>query len=519
MSKFDLSDDRNVTIIGSGAAGGTLADVLTAAGVSVILLEAGREITPDEFVRDEWAGAEMFAWSDERRSSGSWRLGRDYPTRPVWHSKALGGTSMEWMGVCLRFRDHEFRPRETYGDVAGADLIDWPISPEDLAPYYDEAERRMMVAGLNGLPQHPPSRQWRLFEKGAAAAGYNDIIRSPLAMLAEQHGDRGPNTQDGFTLHGDRSKSKWSTSYVEIPRALATGRLDLRTKCRATEIETDTTGRVSAVIYVDEQGQRRRQATRFAIVAGNSIESPRLLLASRSGRNPNGLANGSDMVGRCYMRHVMGSVWSIFDKPVFMNRGEAMTGLVCDTVAHDPARGFAAGYYLQLNAISLPAVATALEPALWGRDLTYALERYASMSGVIVMGEDLPVKSNRITLAEGTMDRFGVPLANVHSDEHPNDTKMRNHAYKAMTALHAAAGAERSYETPPFPSTHNLGTLRMSQRPEEGVVNQWGIAHEVKNLMVAGGPIFTSSAAANPTLTIVALALRQAEAILTQLKH
>jgi len=208
----------------------------------------------------------------------------------------------------------------------------------------------------------------------------------------------------------------------------------------------------------------------------------------------------------------------VFDEPVHMNRGEPMVGLVADEVRHDPSRGFVAGYYIETNAMSLPAMAVLLDPGLWGRDLASALENYACVAGMIAVGEDLPQRSNRITLMESELDGFGVPVARVHYDDHANDIRMRGHSYQKMTALHNAAGALRNYCSPPFPATHNLGTVRMSARAEDGVVNGWGIAHEVPNLMVAGGPLFPTSAAANPTLTIVALALRQAEYLVTALR-
>lgn len=517
MAEYDRNDDQVVVVIGSGAAGGTLANSLCQAGIDVVLLESGPAVSPDEFIRDEWAGNDLLGWSEPRLATGSWAMDANYPGQPVWHSEAVGGTSLQWLGFSLRLLPEEMRAHSTYGAIDGASLIDWPVSPEELAPYYDKAETVMAVSGTNGLGHNPMSANTRRLADGAKAVGYTQFGPSPLAIVAEEHDGRGPSMQDGFTIQGDRSRAKWATTYIEIPAALATGRLDLRPNCRATLIEADG-DTVRAVLYRDADGNLIRQATRFAVIAANSIESPRLLLASANNAHPNGLANSSDMVGRCYMRHMMGTVWSAFDEPVHMNRGESMTGFVTDELRHNPARGFSGGYYIEQNAISLPAMAKLLGPQLWGRDLTYALERYANMGGLIAIGEDLPQPSNRVTLASDRLDAFGVPLASIHYDDHPNDTAMRNHAYDAMEAIHRAAGANRCYRSPPFPATHNLGTVRMSSRPEDGVVDGLGIAHEVKNLMVSGGPIFPTSGAANPTMTIVALALRQADHLVERLK-
>lgn len=516
---FDGSDDRLVVVIGSGAAGATIAYELCAAGINVVLLEAGDAVDADDFIQDEWSGDEKLVWNDERAAGGSWRVGRDHPKSPVWQSKVVGGTTTQWLGVSLRFKEHEFHARETYGAIEGAELIDWPLQAADLDPYYQRAETRMCVTGTDGFPSLPPTRNFRLLEKGARRLGYRQVGQGRLAILSAAHEGRGPASHDGFTIQGDRSRAKWCTSYVEIPQALSTGRLDLRPLSRAVELEIGREGKAAAVIYADRDGRRHRQRCAAVVLAANSIESPRLLLASRSGRFPNGLANGSDMVGRCYMRHMMGTVWSIFDHPVWMNRGESMPGLVEDEARHDPARGFVGGYYIELNAISLPALAMLLDPGLWGRELAYALEHYASMAGLIAVGEDLPQMDNRITLVEGREDRFGVPLAKVSFSDHANDVAMRNHGYRSMVEIHKAAGAIRCYESPPFPATHNLGTVRMSADPGSGVVNGFGAAHEVDNLVVSGGPIFPTSGAANPTLTIVALAMRQAEALAARLKQ
>ncbi len=135
-----------------------------------------------------------------------------------------------------------------------------------------------------------------------------------------------------------------------------------------------------------------------------------------------------------------------------------------------------------------------------------------------IVGEDLPQETNRITLNRGETDRFGLPVPNVHYDDHPNDIAMRNHAYAAGERIYRAAGATRVLPTPPYPSTHNLGTNRMSENPRDGVVNKWGQSHDIPNLFVSDGSVFTTSAAENPTLTIVALAIRQAEHIAAEME-
>jgi choline dehydrogenase-like flavoprotein len=195
-----------------------------------------------------------------------------------------------------------------------------------------------------------------------------------------------------------------------------------------------------------------------------------------------------------------------------MHRGELMAGLVTDFARHDPSRGFAGGYYIELNSMGLPSTAAFLDPGWWGRDFASVMEQYANMAGLFMTGEDMPQPNNRVTLTD-ERDAFGVPVANIHYDDHPNDLKLRNHGYRTLTAIHKAAGAKRSIETPSYPASHNLGSNRMSAKPEDGVVDRHGRAHEVPNLFISDGSQFASGGACNPTLTIVALAIRQAEFI------
>jgi choline dehydrogenase-like flavoprotein len=135
------------------------------------------------------------------------------------------------------------------------------------------------------------------------------------------------------------------------------------------------------------------------------------------------------------------------------------------------------------------------------------------MAGMWIVGEDMPQERNGVTLHPELKDSHGMPIPNVSFDDHDNDAAMREHAYGRGVAVYEAVGAVRTFRTPPYPSTHNLGTNRMSERPEDGVVDKWGRAHDVPNLFVSDGSQFTTGAAENPTLTIVALALRQADHI------
>ena len=168
---------------------------------------------------------------------------------------------------------------------------------------------------------------------------------------------------------------------------------------------------------------------------------------------------------------------------------------------------------METPSLGLPFMAAFLDPGAWGRNFARAMEGYDHMAGMWLVGEDMPQESNAITLHDSEKDQFGLPVPNVHFDDHPNDIAMRNHAFKQGGAVYEAVGATNVYETPPYPSTHNLGTCRMSEKPKDGVCNKWGQAHDIANLFISDGSQFTTGAAENPTLTIVTLAIRQADYI------
>ena len=517
MATFDKTDSSVVVIIGSGSGGGTLGTALAQKGISTVILEAGSRYEIADFVNDEWASFAQLAWKDMRTTSGSWRVAHDFPNLPAWIVKAVGGSSIHWAGASLRIEPHEFKARTTYGAIPGASLLDWPISRAELDPYYDKAEDRMGVTGTHGIARLPGNNNFKVMEAGARKLGYKEVHTGNMAINSAPRDDRASCLQIGFCFQGCKTGAKWSTLYAEIPKGEATGKLEVRPDSQAIRIEHDAQGKMTGVVYVDAQGQQQRQAARIVCVAGNSIESPRLLLNSASAKFPDGLANGSGQVGRYYMRHMTGSVYAVFEKPVHMYRGTTMAGIIRDESRHDPSRGFAGGYEMETLSLGVPFMAAFLDPGGWGRSFTSARDGYERMAGMWLVGEDLPQETNRITLHPTVKDKYGMPVANVNFDDHANDIAMRNHAYAQGSKVYEAVGATRVFHTTPYPSTHNLGSNRMSEKPRDGVVNKWGQAHEVKNLFVSDGSQFTTSAACNPTLTIVALALRQADYIADQM--
>ncbi len=517
MANYDKNDDSVVVIIGSGAGGGTLANELCQKGASVVVLEAGKKLSTDEFVNDEWPAFSQTAWLDKRTTSGTWRVAKDFAGLPAWICKTVGGSTVHWAGASLRIQDHEFRALTEYGAVKGANLLDWPLTLKDLEPYYAKAEDKMGVTRTNGIPGLPGNNNFKVMHAGATKLGYKNVHTGNMAINSRERDGRSSCKQLGFCFQGCKMGAKWSTLYAEIPKAEATGKLDLRPESHVLQIQHDKAGKANGVLYADKDGNQHVQKARVVCVAGNSIETPRLLLNSASSQFSDGLANSSGQVGRNYMRHMTGSVYATFDKPVNMHRGTTMAGIITDESRHDPSRGFVGGYEMETLSLGLPFMAAFLNPGDWGPDFASAMDAYNHMAGMWLVGEDMPQESNRISLHASEKDQYGLPAPNVHFDDHPNDVAMREHAFTQGSAVYEAAGAKRTIRTPPYPSTHNLGTCRMSAKAKDGVCNKWGQTHDIGNLFISDGSQFTTGGAENPTLTIVTLAIRQAEHIAGQM--
>ena len=511
---FDRDDDSVVVIVGSGAGGGTLANELTAKGIDVVVIEAGPRFGEADFENDEFAMYQMLTWHDKCAATGSSLVAQNFPEAPVWMCKGVGGTTLHWAGTSVRFQDFELKTRSVYGEIGGANLADWPLSLEEFVPYYERAEDKMGVSGTHGMPRPPANNNYKVMAAGARRIGYTQVDTNHMAINIVPRDGRNGCDQIGFCREGCKSGAKWSTMNAELPKAEATGRCEIRSQCMALQIHHDAAGRASGILYADRYGTHHLQKARIVCVAGNAIQTPRLLLNSASSRFPDGLANGAGNVGKHYMRHTFAFVYGEFDKPVNMHRGNPCAGLIRDECRHEPARGFAGGYYTSLFAYGLPYFASYFDYKGWGRAHTRWLEAYENIACLVIMGEDLARETNRLTLDDSETDHHGLPIPSLNLDDHPNEFALKNYGIKKSRELYEAIGAGRTYEAPgAWPSAHHMGTCRMSASPGDGVVNSWGQTHEVPNLFVSDGSQFTSAMAGNPTLTIVALAIRQADHI------
>jgi len=511
--EYDVNDDSVVVVIGSGAGGGTLSNELAQQGIDVVCLEAGARLSVADFRNDEPYMFKKFTWLDPREGSGD--LSKKFP---LFVCKTVGGTTTHWTALSLRMAEHEMRARSTYGEMPGADLIDWPMGYDELSYYYDLAEDKMGVSGRHDMPRLPANNNFMVLNAGAVALGYPSSPTTHLAINSIARDGRPPCQQLGFCKSGCLVQAKWSTLYTEIPKAESTGHFELRPESMVLQIEQGSDGRVIGVVYVDKDGNQVRQKARAVAVAGNSIETARLLLNSQSSLNPDGLGNQNGYVGRYYMRHVLGRILGHMPGEVNMYRGTQQAGSLDYEAHHDPGRGFASGYHIETAPLNPEQLAKSLVAHEgWGQGLSVAMEEYDHFACAITCGEDFPSLSNGVTLHETRKDQYGLPIAKVHYKRDANANAMLEHSYQKTESMFAAIGAKKTYRVPMNSATHNLGTARMAATERQGVCDANGKVFGIPNLYVSDGSTFSTGMTANPTLTIVALAIRQGAHIAKQM--
>ena len=505
-ARYELNDSSVVVVVGSGAGGGTISNELAQKGIDVVCLEAGSRLSLSDIVNDPAAMQQKMGWLDQRLGA------------PTWLCKTVGGTTVRWSGITPRFQEHEFKPLSTYGKLDDTTAIDWPITLDELAPYYDMAESRMGVSGTHGIPPSAETNEFKVLKAGGRKVGYKEITSTRAAINPVARDGRPGCRQIGFCWSGCAIGAKWSTLYSEIPKAESTDHFELRTNVMAVNINHDDSGKVTGVVYADANGNLQEQKTRAVCVAGNVVETTRLLHNSASSMFPDGLGNSSGHLGRNYMRHMTKSTTAIMPGAVHFHRGTRQSGLIFDEQYHRPERGFAGGYLIETSGSDPRGIAQAVGG--WGESAADYLENYTNLAGTWVTGEDPPQASNRITFHATERDQYGLPVPILSYEFHPNSVAMHEHAAKTSKQLLESLGARAVTSTMAGGGgCHNMGVARMSADPEDGVTNRWGQSHDVPNLFVSDGSVFASSAAANPTLTIVALAIRQADHIAGRMRR
>jgi choline dehydrogenase-like flavoprotein len=513
MREYPDEEAVDFAIVGAGAGGATLACKLAEAGFSVVVLEAGPFWRPlEDFASDEEAQQQLY-WLEERLTGGADPIALG-GNNSGW---GVGGSTVHFSMISLRFRPEWFRARSLLGYG-----LDWPITYADLAPYYEEAERALAIAGPLRYPWGPPHRRYPYREHEMNAAGLV-LARGaermgvawsavPLATVSAPRGASPPCVYRGFCNFGCSTNAKQSALVVWIPRALRAG-AEVRDLAMAGRIELDANGLAGGVHY-RRSGQWRFQRARNVVVAGYAIETPRLLLNSACARFPQGLANGSGLVGTHLTTHAGPGVWARFDEEIRWNKGPPNMA-VCEHWNYmDEGKDFSGGYAFMSQG-PLPrawAQLVCTSRKLWGMALREAMLDYNHMSGLVAVAETEPRIENRVTLAE-ECDRHGLPVARVEFGYSDNDRRMQKHALAFMGRMLEAAGGKDLWTSDD--TSHILGTCRMGADPASSVVDADGRSWDVRNLWICDGSLFPTCGGVNPSLTIQALACRIGDRIRT----
>lgn len=511
MREYREDEAVDFVIVGTGAGGGTLAALLAEQGFSVVAFDAGGYFRPlDDFASDETAQEQLY-WNDRRVVAGA------DPVKMGGNNsgKAVGGSTVHYAMVALRFRPEWFKSRSLLGYGA-----DWPIGWEEMWHWYAEAERQLSIAGPITYPWGPKRPRYpyrahelngagKLLARGAKATGIA-WTETPLATLSAPHafgpGMSPPCVYRGFCRFGCSTNAKRSALTVFLPRALAAG-AEIRDLAMVGRIDTGPDGKATGVHY-HRDGAWRFQKARNVIVAGYAVETPRLLLASAD----DGLGNSSGLVGKNFMTQSNAAVWGRMDEPVRWYKGPPSLAIT-EHWNYNDDKDFHGGY-LWLGQGPLPIEWTSVLTSargLWGQPLRDAMRDYNHMIGVKMVGECLPDERNTVTLADD-VDQYGLRVAKVTFGWGDNDKAMIDHALGQMRASIDAIGARDIFEQPED-TNHLGGTVRMGDDPAKSVVNADGRSWDVPNLWVCDGSVFPTVGGVNPSLTIYALAIRMAHRI------
>lgn len=535
--------NADVVIVGSGVAGALVADRLARAGVSVLMLEAGPPVQRGVAMKTFW---EALARTPESPYPDV-----PYAPRPVvtnlqdyyvqegpdlfksTYERRVGGTTWHWLGTAMRHRPADFRLRSRYG--VG---VDWPLSYEDLEPWYGKAETELGVSGddavddgsprSSGFPM-PPIRQSYLDEQWAAAlsALKVGIEPTPQARNSKPYANRPQCCGSANCIPLCPIGAKYDAATNHVARAVAAG-ARLVDGAVVHQVELDDQGLVAAVLFKRPDGSEERATGKVYVLAAHAIETPKILLMSRSPQVPDGVANSSGQVGRNLMDHPIMLSWGLAADPVYPFRGPLSTSGIGrfrdgDFRRKRPAFRVEIGNDGWSWPMGDPGelVPDLLARGVRGDDLREEVARITARQvrlGSLV--EQLPSPENRVVPAFDKPDALGIPRPRIHyamgDYERAGLEEARQFQDRALKAL-KCTGVQHAHGF--YGAGHIVGTCRMGTSPKTSVTDTFGRTHDHRNLFVVGSSLFPTEGTANPTLTIAALALRTAESLVKELSH
>ncbi|HEX4739569.1 MAG TPA: GMC family oxidoreductase [Allosphingosinicella sp.] len=517
MRGYSDEEEVDFAIVGTGAGGGTLACKLAEAGFSVVAFEAGPFWRPlEDFASDEEAQGGLY-WTDDRITGGAdpIELGSNNSGRGV------GGTTVHYTMIALRWRPEWFKSRSQLGYAR-----DWPISFDDLAPYYEEAEDALKVAGPVRYPWSRRRRRYPYREHEVNASGLV-LARGceklgikwsplPLATLSAPRGMAHPCVYRGFCAYGCSTNAKQSVLVTFIPRAIKAG-AEIRDLAMVGRIEMKD-GRATGLLY-HREGRWRRQKARHVVVAGYAIETPRLLLNSACPYFPDGLANDEGLVGTHLMCHSGPGVWGYLDEEIRSYKAPPCMAVTEHWNYDDTGKDFHGGYaFMSQGPLAVGwAQDVAINRGLWGMALRREMTRYNHSAGLRIVGEVEPQRENRVEVAPDEKDQYGLPIPRVTFSYSENDRRLMRHSIGSMRSVLEAAGARELWNDDD--TSHLMGGCRMGDNPKDSVTDADGRTWAIPNLWICDGSLFPTSGGVNPSLTIQALACRIGDRIAAMAKR
>lgn len=513
LNKRKYAKEADICIVGAGAAGGVLAYELAKAGFKVVVIEAGPFWNPqNDFASDELS-MQNLAWNDTRLVAGSNPLAMGHNNS----GRGVGGGTVHFTGVFYRFHESDFRVK-TLDGVAD----DWPITYQDLEPYYDRIEKEIAVSGPRFFPwgpfqgpypypeREPISANAEVFRKGCEKLGIRSTV-APLAILSAPFDGRPPCINRGFCNQGCLPNAKFSTLIHHIPKAIKHG-AEVLSDCMVTRVDVDKTGKVTGVSF-NHDGKDYCQKARLVVLSNFCIETPRLLLLSACSRFPDGLANSSGMVGKALMTHSGHDVYCKFPDEVRIYKGTPVLAVSQEFYETDKSRGFVRGYTLNSHGSRPLGLAKNLASKAdkWGKKLYDIMRDYNFYAQVTVVGEILPDNNNTVTLSD-EKDEYGMYRPVVTFSYGENDNRIIAHGVRKAQEIMEATGGEPAFIIPD--TGHLMGTCRMGNDPATSVVDRFCRSHDIPNLYICSASVFVTSGGCNPTETVMAIAARTADHII-----
>jgi choline dehydrogenase-like flavoprotein len=537
--RFKPSEVVDFVVVGSGAAGGVMARELSQAGFTVLVLEQGPRFGPGDFEHDELKYNYLSGLTNNPAvSPQTFRADPNAEAkRPHWgnsliYARMVGGSSNHFTANFWRFHEIDFHERSVLGSIAGTGFADWPISYQELEPYYTKVEWEVGVSGLAyasptdpprtkgyPMPPLPVKSSGALFEAGARKLGLHPFP-APMAINSQPYRGRPGCAHCGFCIgFGCEVMAKSSSLYTMIPEAEATGRCEVRPGSYVFRVETNAQGRTTGVTYFDNDKREHFQKARAVVLSANGGETARLLLNSASSHFPQGLANSSGMVGKYLMFNQGSGVHAQFEQELNEYKSVQVTRILHDFYDSDPKRGFYGGGGIDARMGSQPigwALASGGDLPRWGSALK---ERLAGFRRSMISSghcTSLAVETNSVSIDPQLKDAWGIPAIRVTYKDHPDDLATAAFLQDRSYDIMQAAGATHVWRTEARHAragVHLLGTCRMGNDPATSVIDKYHRTHDVPNLFLCDGSSFVTSGRGQPTMTIQALAFRAADHI------